>query len=256
MAIPEIDDALEWAYRRIAEPQPGQNVEMSPTWPESVMAHEQAHGQDFDALAERLLEHRRNHRQVILLASCLGAENRTTLVLGLARAIARPGERALVVDADLGKPMLASALRLQPRLGLAEVVAANHLLPGALIVLGSEDLALLPTCAPVPRPRRLLSSPGWTCLMARLRRQFGPILLDGGPVFAGLSAAVLHRSVDGAVLLHDPGHSDEAGLERALEVLDAAAIPVLSFAQSRGELCAPVLKSRREEPPCTRRISA
>ena len=50
---------------------------------------------------------------MFLFTSCHRAEGRTTLVLTLARALARRPGRTLLVDADLTGPMLARQLGLQ-----------------------------------------------------------------------------------------------------------------------------------------------
>ncbi len=71
----------------------------------------------------------------------------------------------------------------------------------------------------VSRPRDFLASPAWTCTLARLRREYDLILVDGGPLFTGLSAAVLHRSVDAAVLVSHRGMTGERAILRAREVL-------------------------------------
>jgi len=68
--------------------------------------------------------------------------------------------------------------------------------------------------------------------VARLRRDYDLILLDGGPLFTGLSAAVLHRSVDAAVLVHHRGLSGERALLRAREVLERGGVPLLGLAET------------------------
>ena len=84
----------------------------------------------------------------------------------------------------------------------------------------------------ISRPRDFLASPAWTCTLARLRRDFDLILVDGGPLFTGLSAAVLHRSVDAAVLVHHRGMTGERAVLRAREVLEAGGIPLLGLAET------------------------
>ena len=58
------------------------------------------------------------------------------------------------------------------------------------------------------------------------------VRIDGGPMFAGLSAALLHRSVDAAVLVYNRSLTAERGLTRAREVLDAGGIPVIGIAET------------------------
>jgi Mrp family chromosome partitioning ATPase len=68
--------------------------------------------------------------------------------------------------------------------------------------------------------------------MAKLRREYDLVLLDGSPLFSGLSAAVLHRSVDAAILVHNRSITGERALLRACEVLDAGGVPLLGLAET------------------------
>ena len=190
-------------------------------------------GQRFEQMADRLLEARdRQKLKVLLFTSCHRAEGRTTLVLTLARALARRPGRTVLVDADLTGPMLSSALELRPELGLEDVVEGGQALADAVIEVPDDHLWILPLRGAVLRPREFLASPGWSCTMARLRREFDLVLVDGSPMFTGLSAAVLHRSVDAAVLVHNRSMTGERSLLRAREVLDAGGVPLLGLAET------------------------
>ena len=112
------------------------------------------------------------------------------------------------------------------------MVERGQALSDALIDAPDDHLAILPMRSAVARPRDFLASPAWTCTLARLRREFDLILLDGGPLFTGLSAAVLHRSVDAAVLVHHRGMTGERAILRAREVLEAGGVPLLGLAET------------------------
>jgi protein-tyrosine kinase len=202
-------------------------------WPATIRTLERTYGERFARLADSLSAARdRQHLKVLLFTSCHRAEGRTTLVLTLARALARRPGRTLLVDADLTGPMLARLLGVRPEAGLDDVVEDGVALADALIDAPDDHLSLLPLRAPVIRPRDFVASPAWSCALARLRREFDLILLDGSPLFAGLSAAVLHRSVDAAVLVHNRALTGERALLRAREVLDAGGVPLLGLAET------------------------
>ncbi len=212
---------------------PNSGAEVALRWPETVRALERGHGERFEQLADALIEARNRHRQkVLLFTSCHRAEGRTTLVLTLARALARRPGRTLLVDGDLGGPMLGRQLGFRPRAGLDDVVGADLPLDEALVEAPDDHLTILPLRAPVARPRDFLASPGWACLMARVRREFDTVLIDGSPLFAGLSAAVLHRSVDAAILVHNRALTGERALLRAREILEAGGVPLLGLAET------------------------
>jgi protein-tyrosine kinase len=202
-------------------------------WPDTVLLLERDWGDRFEQMADRLVEVRdRLRHKVLLFTSCHRAEGRSTLVLTLARALARKPGRTVLVDADLTGPMLSKLLGLRIDAGLEEVVEEGHALADALIEAPDDRLWMLPLRAAVTRPREFLSSPGWACTMARLRREFDLVLVDGSPMFTGLNAAILHRSVDAAVLVHHRGMTGERALLRAREVLDAGGIPLLGLAET------------------------
>jgi Mrp family chromosome partitioning ATPase len=202
-------------------------------WPAVVLTLEREWTDRFERMAELLLQARqRQNLRVILFTSCHRAEGRTTLVLTLARVLSRHPGRTVLVDADLTGPMLARLLGLRPDVGLDDIVEEGQALSDAVIDAVDDHLAVLPMRRAVARPRDFLAAPAWTCTVARLRREFDLILLDGGPLFTGLSAAVLHRSVDAAVLVHHRGQTSERAIFRAREVLEAGGVPLLGLAET------------------------
>jgi len=254
----EVDDALARAYAQRDQGDPPQGVPPAPhrparllkpapappplpgsgplvelQWPALVLTLEREWGERFDRMGQILIGARqRQNIKVILFTSCHRAEGRTTLVLTLARALSRQPLRTVVVDADLTGPMVARLLGLRPEVGLDDVVEHGQAVTDALIEAPDDHLAILPMRSPVNRPRDFLANPVWTCTLARLRREFDLVLVDGGPLFTGLSAAVLHRSVDAAVLVHHRGMTGERAVLRAREVLDAGGVPLLGLAET------------------------
>ena len=220
-----------------ATPPPHFAVPGTPTatlaWPATVRALEREHGRRFEQLADFLVEARdRRNVRVLLFTSCNRAEGRTTLVLTVARAMARRSGRTLLVDGDLSGPMLARLFGLRPRVGLEDVVLEGIGAAEATIEAPDDHLSILPLRGPVARPREFLAEAGWTCLLARLRREYDFVIIDGSPLFTGLSAAVLHRSVDAAVLVHHRNLTGERSLLRAREVLEAGGVELLGLAET------------------------
>ena len=202
-------------------------------WPATVLALERDYGDRFARLADALVEARdRQHRKVLLFTSCHRAEGRTTLLLTLARALARKPGRTLLIDADLTGPMLGRLLDIHPEIGLDDVVERGDALADALVAAPDDHLTILPLRAAVGNPRGFLAGPAWTCLAARVRREFDLVLIDGGPLFAGLGADVPHRGVDAAVLVHNRTLTGDRAIARAAEALAAAGVPLLGLAET------------------------
>jgi protein-tyrosine kinase len=239
----DVDEALSRAYalrnapeRAPFPPAPHFEPVSSPgllEWPAMVRTLELSYGDRFARLADALLAARdRHHFKVLLFTSCHRAEGRTTLVLTVARALARHPGKTLLVDADLTGPMLARQLGLRPKLGLDDVVEGGQALADALIASPDDNLNILPLRSAVARPKAFLSSAAWSCTMARLRLEYDLVMIDGSPLFTGLSAVVLHRSVDAAVLVYNRALTGERALLRAQEVLEAGGVPLLGLAET------------------------
>ncbi|WP_165074293.1 tyrosine-protein kinase family protein [Paludisphaera rhizosphaerae] len=249
----EVDEALSRAYaqRTEASVTPHSPARRSPParpsrifmpqapagaaleWPEVVGVLEQTWGDRFRQMADRILQAReRLGVRVLLFTSCHRAEGRTTLVLTLARTLARRPLRTVIVDADLSGPMLARSLGLRTTVGLDDVIEDGRDVEDALIEAPGENLWVLPMRAAVSHPKEFLASAGWACAMAKLRRDFDLVLVDGSPLFTGLSAAVMHRSVDAAVLVHSRDATGQRSILRAREVLEAGGVPLLGLAET------------------------
>jgi Mrp family chromosome partitioning ATPase len=128
--------------------------------------------------------------------------------------------------------MVARLLSLRPQIGLEDIVDEGKALASALIEVPDEHLTILPMRQAASQPREFLASSAWTCTLARVRHEFDLILVDGGPLFTGLSAALLHRAVDAAVLVHHRGVTSERAILRAREVISAGGIPLLGLAET------------------------
>ena len=239
----EVDEALSRAYAlrdassRASVPPPP-HFDPGPAsirieWPEMVRTIERAYGDRFSRLADALIAARAQHQfKILLFTSCHRAEGRTTLILTAARALARKPGKTLLVDADLSGPMLARQLGLRPVVGLDDVVESGHALADALIEAPDDNLTVLPLRTGVARPKAFLSSPGWSRAMARVRLDFDLVLVDGGPLYTGLNPAVLHHSVDAAVLVHNRALTGETALVRARQALEDGGVPLLGMAET------------------------
>ena len=247
----DIDQALARAYARrgpsVADPAgspppPHFAVEAPPRdagpstcleWPPTVRALEREHGHRFDRLADALVAARdRQQIKTLLFTSCHRAEGRTTLVLTLARSLARRPGRTLLVDADLTGPMLARSLGPEAPGGPRRRDRGRGVARRRGDRRPDDHLGVLPLRGPVARPREFLAAPAWSTAFARLRREFDLILVDGGPLFAGLSAPNPPRSIDAAILVHNRALTGSRAVLRAREVLETGGIPLLGLAET------------------------
>ena len=86
----------------------------------------------------------RSRTRVLAVTSGKGGVGKTFLAANLAAALARRGERVLVLDADLGLANLDVVLNLQPKVTLHDVFTGKAALDDAIVAAPGG----FPCCSP------------------------------------------------------------------------------------------------------------
>jgi flagellar biosynthesis protein FlhG len=127
---------------------------------------------------------------VMAVTSGKGGVGKTFVSANLAAALARRGERVLVLDADLGLANLDVVLNLFPKITLHDVFTGRHTLDEAIVAVAGGFSALLAGSGMVEYSRM---TPELRDQLARVIEEVAPrfdrILLDTG---AGISDVVLY----------------------------------------------------------------
>lgn len=136
--------------------------------------------------------------RVIMLASSVQAEGKTTILSNLAVTLAQANHRTLMIDADLRVSGLTNLFcggqSLGP--GLSELLTAQLPLERVIYPTGVSHLDLLPVGARPPNPAELVGSESMKRLLAGLKDRYDFILVDSPPVMAVADALLLSRMVD------------------------------------------------------------
>jgi Mrp family chromosome partitioning ATPase len=91
----------------------------------------------------------RKPRAYLVTGSSPG-EGKTTSAIGLSAALAQSGSRVILIEADLRRPTIASALGLRPRLGTEHVMSGEASLKDALTVARFDGSPLRVLCVRTP----------------------------------------------------------------------------------------------------------
>jgi len=151
--------------------------------------------------------------KVITITSPLAGEGRSTVAAQLACALARAGERVLLVDGDMRSPDLHRWFRGQVGPGLAEVLATGD--GSGTRTTDLEDLSLLPAGLAGHHPGDLVARRGAAEALAGLGNGFDRVILDTPAVLMGSEAPTLAAAADGAVLVVRENHTGEKDVAQA-----------------------------------------
>jgi capsular exopolysaccharide synthesis family protein len=139
--------------------------------------------------------------RVILVTSSLPKEGKTTFSISLARSIAASGARVLLIDCDLRRPAVNTALGGAETSNLLELFSEGK--PGPLLTTRDEKSGLdyIPVKTGTPNPQDLLSSQQMRSFLDEMRRQYDYIVLDAPPVLAVSDPLILAHIVDTTIFL-------------------------------------------------------
>jgi tyrosine-protein kinase len=155
---------------------------------------------------------------VIAVTSAASADGKTTVVAGLASALAEVGRMVVAVDCDLRKPSLARKMGLHGTEGLTDVLLQER--PVAEALQEARERVLVLGSGPVPRnPSLLLTAPAFVTMVRELRGWADFVLIDCPPILAGAETAAVFRSVTGVIMVADVGRARRDLLRIALEQL-------------------------------------
>ena len=139
--------------------------------------------------------------KVILVASALPGEGKSSVVLSLARMMASCGKRVAVIDCDLRRPDLHRAFRTSESPGLTDCLLGQASVFEVLRLDTLSPAYLVPAGSHVHTSPDLLGSDAMRSLVATLAERFDLVLLDSAPVLAVSDTRNLCRLADKTVFV-------------------------------------------------------
>ncbi|MGB1249765.1 MAG: CpsD/CapB family tyrosine-protein kinase [Candidatus Promineifilaceae bacterium] len=159
--------------------------------------------------------------ETLVVTSAEPDEGKSTTVANLAVTLAQAGNRTILVDCDLRKPILHTLFGVENGKGFSEMVLSNGKeMP--LVQTEVENLRLLTCGTKAPNPADLIGSRKCDDAIARLKSEADIVLFDAPPVIAVTDAVVLGAKVDGVLLVLQAGKSRRDRVERAKQLLEQA----------------------------------
>lgn len=171
------------------------------------------------------------HAKTFLFTSSKPEEGKSTISLNAAIAIARGGERVILVDSDLRKPQFHMFLNLDNASGLSTLLSgegffdeSGETLKDFLKPTPIETLRVLPAGPTPANPVGQLKSDRLPLLIEALKRQADIVIFDSPPLIGVIDAAIISALVDVTILVIAEGQvtrREAAQVKHTLEQVDA-----------------------------------
>ncbi|MGI9627351.1 MAG: polysaccharide biosynthesis tyrosine autokinase, partial [Longimicrobiales bacterium] len=189
-------------------------------------------GEAFRNLRLNLTFVRINERPVrsILVTSPGPEEGKSTTSLNLATTLAQYGERVLLIDADLRRPVLHRVLERDREPGLTNLLIGNAGPEDVIQRDAIPNLDLIAAGPCPPNPAELVGSLTMGEMLGKLENDYDRVIVDSPPVLAVTDAAGTAAYVDGVLLVVRSGRTEDRAAERATEQLNRLGVRVLGLA--------------------------
>lgn len=163
-----------------------------------------------------------NPPRVIVVSSPLPGDGKSTTAANLAISLAAAGQRVVLIDADLRRPVVSSLFDLPEGAGLTDVLAGRAEFIDVVHAADSAgNLAVLGAGRIPPNPSEVLGSQRMRDLLKSLRER-ATVIVDSPPTIPVTDAAVLSTGADGVLLVVSAGRTTYEMMQKALENISKA----------------------------------
>ena len=179
-----------------------------------------------------------------LVTSSFIQEGKTFNIVNLALSIAQAGDKVLLVEGDLRKPMINKMFGLPRDPGLTDYVLGNYQWKEIIVSItdlilgdfefedimktpGLENLNIMVGGSLPPNPSEILRSPRFNEFLKEASKDYNYIFIDAPPILPVADATEIAPIVDSVILVYKVGQIARGVLKRAKVSLDNVNAKVL-----------------------------
>ena len=177
--------------------------------------------------------------KLFLITSSFVQEGKTLNVVNLALSMAQAGNKVLLVDADLRKPLVHRIFGLSREAGITDYVLGNYswqeitntisdLMLGdfgiddILKTPGMDNISIVTAGTKPPNPSEILSSSRFREFLAEANKVYDFVFVDSPPLLPVADAAEIAPLMDGVLMVYTVGKITPKTLASTLSRLDLA----------------------------------
>jgi polysaccharide biosynthesis transport protein len=173
--------------------------------------------------------------RVVMIASALKGEGKTSLAGHLATSLARAGRRTVLLDCDLRNPSAHWLLDVPESPGTCELLRGEVDLDSVTLPTPAADLFVIPAGRCDPAAVRALALDGLQPIIDRLRGEFDFVIVDTAPVLPVVDSLLVSQHVDAVLFSVLRGVSRVPMVHAAWERLSVLGVRMLGAVVSGTE---------------------
>lgn len=163
-----------------------------------------------------------NPPRILVITSPLPGEGKSTTAANLAITLAASGQRVVLIDGDLRRPMVATIFHLIGDAGLTDILAGRASFDDVAQPVGRLGTLQVVAAGKIPpNPSEILGSQRMRDLVHALSED-AVVIVDAPPLIPVTDAAVLTNRTDGAIIVTTVGRTTFDALKKAQQNLERA----------------------------------
>jgi capsular exopolysaccharide synthesis family protein len=174
----------------------------------------------------------------LLVTSAAPQEGKSLIAANLAVALSRMGQRVLIIDADLRRPVLHKTFGIKAAPGLSDLLGRDANPSTGIPIHRTEipNLFVLPCGSKHSAAAELLSSPNLPILLNNLDAKFNWIVIDSPPVGPVADACIIAPLVQRTFVVVSADATQTAAAGAAFDQLRSAGVTQASAILNRVDL--------------------
>ncbi len=184
---------------------------VSHTAPHSLLA------ESFRQLRTHLLFASDQPIRSLLVTSPNPGDGKSTVATNLAIAMARTGERVLLVEANFRRPILPRVFDVPDAIGLSNVLVGLNSISEAVQATAIENLDLLVGGPPPPSPAGLVGCATMRQLLDEEVKAYDRVIVDGAPMLVVADNHLVTPMLDGVIMVFHAGQNTRGVAQRAVQ---------------------------------------
>jgi tyrosine-protein kinase Etk/Wzc len=146
-------------------------------------------------------------------------EGKSTTISNLAITVAQGGQKVLLIDCDLRRPVLHAVFGYNKEPGITNYLVGRALIDDVIRNSPIRNLDIITSGTIPPNPSELIGSVKMKEFMAQMQQRYDVVLIDTPPVIAVTDAQIVSNLVDGMILIVSSGTTQTELAKRSKDLI-------------------------------------